>query len=60
MVTSGDGSAVSDVRRVRGVNLLRLLLVWTAVSVPVSLAAGSFLAAGGAGDPRPLPVRTPR
>ncbi|MGV3758075.1 MAG: hypothetical protein ACO1PW_00840 [Actinomycetota bacterium] len=42
-------------------NLLRLLAAWTAISVPVSVAAGSFLAAGSrCCARRPLAVRTSR
>jgi|GEM_PF-4885776 len=61
MVTSGHGSEVSDLGSLWPMNLLRVLAVWTAVSVPVSVAAGSFLAAGNrCSARRPLPVRTSR
>jgi hypothetical protein len=61
MVTSGHGSSLSDLGSVGPMNLLRLLAVWTAISVPVSVAAGSFLAAGNrCAARRPVPVRTSR
>jgi len=52
MVSSGHGCGVSDVGTLSPMNLLRLALVWTAASVPVSVIAGAFLAAGGADAPR--------
>jgi len=40
------------------VRLLLILASWTALSVPVSVATGCCLAAGQAGQPRPLAVRS--
>jgi hypothetical protein len=61
MVISGHGSPMSDVGTLCLVNLLRLVLVWTAASVPVSVVAGAFLAAGDAeAARRPATVPTSR
>lgn len=52
---------MSDLGTLWPMNLLRLLALWTAVSVPVSVAAGSFLAAGNrCCSRRPLPIRASR
>lgn len=52
---------MSDLGSLWPMNLLRLVALWTVVSVPVSVAAGSFLAAGNRScGRRPVPVRTSR
>jgi len=61
MVSPGHGSPVSDLGSLGLVNLLRLVLVWAAASVPVSVVTGAILAAGGAdGARRPAAVPTTR